>query len=57
MNGAEYRFLCLTISGLSVNYIVICLSIVIDNVIYLALSQANDAVGAYANYLFTWFSK
>ncbi len=57
MNGAEYRFLCLTISGLSVNYIVIYLSIVIDNVIYLALSQANDAVGAYANYLFTWFSK
>ncbi len=57
MNGVQYRFLCLTILSLNVIYIVICLSVNQNNVIYFTISQALDHNGAYANYLFTWFSK
>lgn len=56
MNGVQYRFLCRTILSLYVNYIVICLTCMLDNVIYFAISQVVVYFGAYANYLFTWLS-
>ena len=39
MNGVHYRFLCQTISSLNVIYIVIYLSINLNNVIYLIIFQ------------------
>ena len=57
MNGVQYGFLCLTMLSLSACYIVICITIKQNNVIYFTLSQAAVFFGAYANYLFTWFSK